>query len=128
MQYALYIAIALSMLLIFYAYHDSTDISMDNAIEKNLKKNKEWPYLIIGVLDIAHTGDYDDDSEYPSMAMGQIDTGNKVDDISIEINGAILKEAEIDIDSGEKLKIWLNGSPRHEYDIDIYKVVKLEKL
>ncbi len=127
MKNVCYLVIISSIIFVLSACDNSSNIRMDNTIEKNLKNNTTWPHLIVGVLDIAHAEGYDDDSGYPSVAAGQIDTGNQLDDISIEITGDVLKAAGIDIDSGEKLKIWVTGPPRHEYDIDIYKVVKLEK-
>jgi len=126
MKHAKYVLILL-VILILPSCDNSSDVYKENIIEKNLTNNTKWPYLIVGVLDIAYAGDYDGSSDYPSFAMGQIDTGNKVDDISFNVDHDVLQQAGIDIDSGEVLKIWLAGPPKYENGINVYQVAKLER-
>ena len=126
MKYAKFVLILLAI-LILPSCDNSPDVYKESVIEQKLKNNTEWPYLIVGALDIAYAGDYDGSSDYPAFAMGQIDTGNDVDDISFNVDHDVLKQAGIDIDSGEVLKIWLAGSPKYENGINIYQVVKLER-
>ena len=55
MKHAKYVLIFL-VILILPSCHNSSDVYKENIIEKNLKNNSKWPYLIIGALDIAYAG------------------------------------------------------------------------
>ena len=91
-----------------------------------LAKNTEWPYEMVGILDIVEAGGYEE-SEYPSWAVGNIITEDDEWGVMIEIRDGIVSRAEINIDSGEEVRVWLE-KPHKKYDVLTYPVSRIESL
>ena len=95
-------------------------------LEIRLAKNSEWPYEMIGVLDIVEAGGWDD-SDFPSWAVGNIITDEDEWGVMIEIGDGVVRKAGINIDSGEKVRVWLE-KPHKNYDVLTYPVSRIEAL
>ena len=91
-----------------------------------LAKNTEWPYELIGVLDIVEAGGYDE-SDYPNWAVGNVITDDDEWGVMIEIGDGVVSRARINIDSGEKVRLWLE-KPHKNYDVLTYPVSRIEAL
>lgn len=96
-----------------------------NSLETTLAANDSWPYEVVGVLDIVEAGYGDSDD--PEWAVGSIVTDDDEWGVSIEIQGAVISRAGIDIDSGKKVRAWLDA-PHRNYGVDTYPVSRLEAL
>ena len=92
-----------------------------------LAKNTEWPYEMVGVLDIVEAGGYDDVSEYPTWAIGNVITADDEWGVMIEIGDGVVSRAKINIDSGEEVRLWLE-KPHKKYDVLTYPVSRIEAL
>lgn len=90
-----------------------------------LKKNEHWPYEAEGVLDIIEAG-FDGTSDQPQWAVGSLLVGGDEFGVLIEIDGAVIARAGINIDSGEPVLAWLER-PMHISGEPIYPVSKLQK-
>ena len=96
-------------------------------LETALKDNTAWPYEAVGVLDIVEAG-FDGDSEYAIWGIGSLLTED--DDewgITITLKEGVAEEAQVDIDSGEEVRVWLDR-PVTDYGVTSYPVVRMEKL
>ncbi len=102
-----------------------SDSSSRPANETALKNNEKWPYAIIASFEVTDSGGYEGESNYPTWAVGFLDTGNPNEEITFELNGDALVKAKIDIDSPQKFKVWLNPA---ENEGDGYVIAKVEKL
>lgn len=100
-----------------------------------LKNVRCWPYGINGVLDIVDCGDFEEFEDYPSWAVGSLETTKHEEPIYIEIEGAVLKEAKCDIDSGQMIKAYLSikkdkyssfAQNGKMYEEQIYTVTKIK--
>lgn len=100
------------------------DPSVDHgSLEAILAANDSWPYEIVGVLDIVEAG-YGDSDE-PEWAVGSIVTEHDVWGVAIEIPGAVISRAGINIDSGNAVRAWLDA-PKDDYGVTTYPVSRLE--
>ena len=103
---------------------------MDSADSSNLEirlaGNTTWPYELVGVLDIVEAGGYDD-AGYPSWAVGNIVTDDDEWGVMIEIGEGVVSRAQINIDSGKKVRAWLE-KPHKKYDVMTYPVSRIEAL
>ena len=79
----------------------------------------------MGVFDIVEAGGYDDENDYPTWAVGNL-VIEENDSVSITIEGDVVSEARIDIDSGEKYKVLL-GPPIENSDYD-FSVVEINEI
>ena len=95
----------------------------ETRLEQLLAANKTWPYEMIGVLQIDEAGGYGD-SDYPDFAFGSLVTDGDTWGIPISIGDGVVRQAEIDIDSGKPVRVWLD-TPQDEYGIKIYPVTKI---
>ena len=95
-------------------------------LEIRLAKNTEWPYEMVGVLDIIEAGGYDE-SDYPIWAVGNIITDEDEWGVMIEIGDGVVSRAKINIDSGEPVRVWLE-KPHKKYDVMTYPVSRIEAL
>ena len=98
-----------------------------SALESALETNETWPYEAVGILEIVEAG-FDDNSEYAAWAVGSLLTDD--DDewgIMIEIGEGVAQKARIDIDSGQKVRVWL-GRPENKYGDTSYPVVRMQRL
>lgn len=125
MKLAKYMLLPILLASVFACSPDSGDIEATNV--KALKENTEWPYEMIGVLEIVDAGGYQGESDYPTWAVGMLNTGNPDDEIAIDIQGDVAEKAGVNIDSGEKVKVWLNPPPP-EPEYAGYQVIKIESL
>ena len=95
------------------------------SLETVLEANDSWPYEVVGILDIVEAGF--DDSDMPSWAVGSVVTDDDEFGVLIKIDGTVIARAGINIDSGEKIRVWLEA-PKDEYGVTTYPVSKLEEL
>ena len=123
------IAISLSIIFALMACGDGDpglDSMTDSSLEATLKGNTQWPYELVGTLDIVEAGDYDD-SNYPAWAVGSIITDADEWGVLINIGDGVVRKARINIDSGEKVRVWLE-KPQMEDDELFYPVSKIQAL
>lgn len=97
----------------------------DSDFAATLASNVSWPYEAEGVLDIVEAG-FDGTSEAPQWAVGMLLVGGDEFGVLIEIDGAVIARAGINIDSGEPVRAWLE-SPKDVSGEPMYPVSKLEK-
>ena len=98
-----------------------------SALETALQDNTSWPYEAVGVLDIVEAG-FDGTSEYAEWGVGSLITED--DDewgISVTLRQGVAARAEVDIDSGEKVRVWLEA-PVDEFGYTTYPISRMEKL
>jgi len=96
------------------------------SLEAKLLANSTWPHEAIGVLEIVEAGF--DDSDYAEWAVGFLITDP--DDefgVMIEITDGLAERARIDIDSGKKVRVWLE-EPKKADDVLSYPISKIEAL
>ena len=93
--------------------------------EKILCSNESWPYELIGTFDIVEAGGYDDENEYPTWAIGNLEI-EEDDLVSIIIEGDVVLKAKIDIDSGDKYKVLVNPSTE-ELDPE-FEVIEIQEI
>lgn len=105
---------------------DGTDTDDGGNLQVLLAKNSEWPYELVGVLDIVEAGGYDE-SDYPNWAVGNVITDDDEWGVMIEIGDGVVSRAGINIDSGEKVRLWLE-KPHKNYDVLTYPVSRIETL
>ena len=105
---------------------ESTDSDHGGNLQILLAKNTEWPYEMVGVLDIVEAGGYDE-SDYPNWAVGNVITDDDEWGVMIEIGDGVVSRARINIDSGEKVRLWLE-KPHKNYDVWTYPVSRIEPL
>ncbi len=100
-----------------------------SGLAETLESNTSWPFEVVGVLQIEDAGGYGD-SEYPDWAVGSLITEDTDEyGIPISIGEAVVSRAGIDIDSGEKVRVWLD--PRGDDDFGgayFYPVTRIERL
>ena len=87
-----------------------------------LAANNTWPYEAEGVLDAG----FDGTSDAPQWAVGSLLVGGDEFGVLIEIDGAVIARAGINIDSGEPVRVWLE-SPKDISGEPMYPVSKLQK-
>ena len=100
-----------------------SETSTRGSLETALEANSTWPYETVGILDIVEAGYGDSDS--PEWAVGSLVTDNDEFGVLIKIEGAVIARAGIKIDSGEKVRVWLEA-PKNEYGETIYAVSKIQ--
>ncbi len=100
-----------------------------------LENVRNWPYSINGILDIVDCGDCEGFGEYPSWAVGSIETTIHEEPILIGIEGGVLQAAKCDIDSGKTIKVYLSieedkyasfAQDGKMYEDQIYTVTKIK--
>ena len=117
----------ITMLALLLASCGGSDSGGDGGIlEIRLAKNTEWPYEMVGVLDIVEAGGWDE-SDYPTWAVGNIITDDDEWGVMIEIGDGVVSRARINIDSGEPVRVWLE-KPHKKYDVLTYPVSRIEAL
>lgn len=94
-----------------------------SSIETALVANDTWPYETVGTLEIVDVG-YGD-SDVPEWAVGLLVSEEDEFGVVIKIDGAVIADAGIDIDSGEQVRVWLE-SPTDEHGDKIYAVSKIQ--
>lgn len=99
-------------------------VSIGSNLEAKLAGNTQWPYELVGTLDIVEAGDFDN-SDYPDWAVGSIVTETDEWGVLIEIRAGVVSKARINIDSGDKVRAWLD-KPRIENGDLFYPIVKIE--
>lgn len=118
------ILLALLISLCVFACSEGGDgPSSQSALEAKLAANTDWPYEVVGTLDIIEAGGYEN-SEYPSWAVGSIVTAADPDGAMIEIGEGVVARARINIDSGNPVRVWL-GKPKKEYGMLVYPVKRI---
>ena len=122
----IFCSLALALLLGACGAGEGISDDYGGNLEILLAKNTEWPYEMVGILDIVEAGGYDD-SDYPTWAVGNIITDDDEWGVMIEIGDGIVRQAEINIDSGEKVRVWLE-KPHKKYDVLTYPVSRIEAL
>lgn len=118
---------ALLMLLVACGDTDRDSVGPTvSGLEAVLSTNSEWPYETIGILDIVEAGGYED-SEYPSWAVGFLLESEKDEGIgvSISIGEGVVSRAKINIDSGMKVKVWLEA-PTTQWGVDRYPISRIQ--
>lgn len=105
---------------------DGTDSTYGGNLQILLAKNTDWPYELVGVLDIVEAGGYDE-SDYPTWAVGNIITDDDEWGVMIEIGDGVVSRARINIDSRKKVRVWLEA-PHKKYDVLTYPVSRIESL
>lgn len=107
---------------------ESTDSRsvVSSSLEVKLSANTTWPYEVTGVLDIVEAGGYED-SNYPSWAVGSLLIDGDTTGVAINIGEGVVSRAGVDIDSGKKVRVWLNA-PKIEHGVKVYEVSKIEAL
>ena len=113
-------------LLFLVACGESEERSDVSSLERLLETNESWPYEVVGVLDIVEAGGYEE-SEYPSWAVGMLTTDDTPNGIGIEIGDGVVSRARINIDSGKKVRVWLEA-PHNQYGDTTYPVSKIKPL
>ena len=103
-----------------------TDSDYGGVLQLQLAKNTEWPYEVVGILDIVEAGGFDE-SDYPNWAVGNIITDDDEWGVMIEIGEGVVSRAKINIDSGKKVRAWLE-KPHKNYDVLTYPVSRIEAL
>lgn len=107
---------------------DPSDIeSGQAALERALNENTTWPYEVVGTLDIVEAGYADTETEYVEWAVGSLLIDDDEFGIQINIGDGVATRAGINIDSGEKVKVWLEA-PTLAYGTASYPVSRIEKL
>ena len=105
---------------------ESADSDYGGVLQLQLANNTEWPHEVVGVLDIVEAGGFDE-SDYPNWAVGNIITDDDEWGVMIEIGEGVVSRAKINIDSGEKVRAWLE-KPHKNYDVLTYPVSRIEAL
>jgi len=104
----------------------ASDAPEPGSLEAILRDNTSWPYQAEGVLDIVEAGF--EESDYAHWAVGFL-IANPGDDFGpmIEITAGVAERAKVDIDSGRRVRVWLE-EPKTEYGVLTYPVSRIEKL
>lgn len=120
-------ALVLAMLLLAACGGgESYDAPAPDSLEAILQSNTAWPYEAVGVLDIVEAGF--EESDYAQWAVGFLITDPSDEfGIMIEITDGVAERARVDIDSGERVRVWLE-EPKTEYGELTYPITKIEKL
>ena len=105
---------------------DNPYIEDGGKLQGLLANNTEWPYEMVGVLDIVEAGGYEE-SDYPTWAVGNVITDDDEWGVMIEIGDGVVSRARINIDSGEAVRLWLE-KPHKKYDVLTYPVSRIEAL
>ena len=100
--------------------------SAGNSLEATLAGNTQWPYELVGTLDIVEAGDFDE-SDYPAWAVGSVVTDTDEWGVLINIGPGVIRKAKVNIDSGKKVRVWLE-KPRKENGDLFYPVSKIQAL
>jgi len=95
-----------------------------SALQAVLNANEDWPYEVTGVLEIVEAGGYAD-SEYPDWAVGNLVTRGDDTGVSVDIGEGVASSAEINIDSGKEVRVWLEA-PTKEHGIKTYAISRIE--
>ena len=102
------------------------DAPEPGSLEAILQDNTTWPYQAEGVLDIVEAGF--EESDYAHWAVGFLITDPGDDfGIMIEITDGVAERAKVDIDSGRRVRVWLE-EPKTDYGVLTYPVSRIEKL
>lgn len=115
------------LISVLYSEFKKTNISNQEPLtpsEQILVKNKNWPYQINGVFVIADAGGYDGD--YPTWAAGTLEVNGENDFIGIDIDGTVVKDAEINIDSGHRYEVLIDA-PVEEFSSLTFPIIKIIK-
>lgn len=118
--------------LVFLLLAGCSDIESENStysatkLETVLEANTTWPYETEGVLDIVEAGGLEE-SEYPHWAVGFLLAPGAGDGLLIEIGEGIASEGRINIDSGKRIKVWLN-QPKFQSGVKTYPIIKMRNL
>lgn len=118
--------------LVFLLLAGCSDNDSDNSnysatkLETVLAANTTWPYEIEGVLDIVEAGGFEE-SEYPHLAIGFLLASGAGDGLLIEIGEGIAKEGRINVDSGNRIKVWLS-KPKMLHGVKTYPIVKMRNI
>lgn len=118
--------------LVFLFLAGCSDNDSDNSnysatkLETVLAANTTWPYEIEGVLDIVEAGGFEE-SEYPHLAIGFLLASGAGDGLLIEIGEGIAKEGRINVDSGNRIKVWLS-KPKMLHGVKTYPIVKMRNI
>ena len=102
------------------------DAGSGNSLEAMLASNTQWPYELVGTLDIVEAGDFDE-SDYPAWAVGSIVTDSDEWGVLINIGPGVIRKAKVNIDSGKKVRVWLD-KPRRENGDMFYPISKIQAL
>ena len=94
-----------------------------DSLESIMASNSQWPFAVVGTLDIVEAGGYGD-SEYPEWAVGSLITSDDPEGIAIEIGSGVVASSGIDIDSGKSVRVWLD-QPNKQYGILSYPITKM---
>ncbi|MDJ0708976.1 MAG: hypothetical protein QNJ14_01245 [Woeseiaceae bacterium] len=124
----LVIAIAIAFLFLAACGGGGYDETPEpGSLEAKLLSNTAWPYEAEGVLDIVEAGGFDD-AGFADWGVGFLIT-DPADEfgVMIEINAGVAKRARFDIDSGRKVRVWLE-QPKTDYDVLTYPISKIEAL
>ena len=97
--------------------------SKSDSLESILASNSQWPFAVVGILDIVEAGGYGD-SEYPEWAVGSLITSDDPEGIAIEIGSGVVASSGIDIDSGKSVRVWLE-QPNKQYGILSFPITKM---
>ncbi len=95
-----------------------------SSLEEALSANTDWPHEVVGILEIVEAGGYDD-SEYPSWAVGNLFADDDDEGIGISIGEGVVSRARIDIDSGKKVRVWLEA-PKLEYGFKTFPISRIQ--
>ena len=93
------------------------------SLEPILASNSQWPFEVVGTLDIVEAGGYGD-SEYPEWAVGSLITSDDPEGVAIEIGSGVVANSGIDIDSGKSVRVWLE-QPNKQYGILSFPITKM---
>lgn len=97
-----------------------------DTLEATLASNTQWPYELVGILDIVEAGDYDG-SDYPDWAVGSVITDTDEWGVLINIGAGVVSKAKINIDSRKKVRVWLEKPREKDGDL-FYPVSKIQAL
>ncbi|MEM7411431.1 MAG: hypothetical protein AAF430_14425 [Myxococcota bacterium] len=100
----------------------------DSPLEQALRSNTAWPYETVGTLDIVEVV-FGDESELPTDAFGSLLTeGDDEWGVPVDLGAEVIRSSGVDIDSGEKVRVWL-GAPHDPHGAgESYPVARLERL
>ena len=106
---------------------DYSEAPEPGSLEAKLQSNSTWPYKAVGVLDVIEAGGFDE-SGYANWGVGFLIT-DPADEfgVMIEIGEGVAERAKFDIDSGRKVRVWLE-EPKTEYGELTYPISRIEKL
>ena len=117
--------ITLLVILILISGCGSCDSSapVSSSLESILASNSQWPFEVLGILDIVEAGGYGV-FEYPDWAVGSLNTSDDPEGILIDIGSGVVASSSNDIDSGESMRVWLE-QPTKQYGMLSYPITKM---